>query len=505
MWNGLTKELQTTLEQILPILTSKLAEAISKIERLLAPKKSQIPVSKSQPPQQHGVQRIKYALSKESLDNAMQDVAKSQEAFDATWHLIIFMTSNPRIDAELSNYNGGSDSGPLGSTQSLRRALQDIADTTEYTKNLKKEELPRNTIKDIPFSLAKFAQHKGRLYVLDPAPCIVQGNVDQLSLDVRNLARKFLHSDPLQFGLLKGDGFIKGRDPDNPANVMFTFVFNAIPGNSEPRSLRDLMMSGAADHSLSDRLEIANDLAKAVSFVHTFGFVHKNICPENILLSTGNASSLGHSYLVGFGAFRNAEGHSWRQGDDAWERNLYRHPHRQGLIPDQHYIMQHDIYSLGVCLLEVGLWESFVHYSSPRLCGPSPAFSATLAASGAASNKDCFVLVTQTVLPRRMGTKYSKIVETCLTCLDTGNTDFGDESEFRDADGVLVAVRYIEKVSIFVRLPHTSGFTYIHRCSLSCPRLLFSLDLEDCEHTDCSTTADHGRTKNTWNSLNTCR
>ena len=25
--------------------------------------------------------------------------------------------------------------------------------------------------------------------------------------------------------------------------------------------------------------------------------------------------------------------------------------------------MQHDIYSLGVCLLEIGLWESFVEYS----------------------------------------------------------------------------------------------------------------------------------------------
>jgi hypothetical protein len=45
-----------------------------------------------------------------------------------------------------------------------------------------------------------------------------------------------------------------------------------------------------------------------------------------------------------------------------------------------------------------------------------------------------------------MGDKYTDIVVTCLTCLDESNTDFGDDSEFEDADGVLIGVRYIEKV-----------------------------------------------------------
>jgi hypothetical protein len=31
--------------------------------------------------------------------------------------------------------------------------------------------------------------------------------------------------------------------------------------------------------------------------------------------------------------------------------------------------MQHDIYSLGVCLLEVGLWKSFIEYPEPD-CTP---------------------------------------------------------------------------------------------------------------------------------------
>lgn len=46
-----------------------------------------------------------------------------------------------------------------------------------------------------------------------------------------------------------------------------------------------------------------------------------------------------------------------------------------------------------------------------------------------------------------MGTIYSEVVVTCLTCLDPENADFGNEDEFQDEDGILVGVRYIEKVS----------------------------------------------------------
>ena len=37
-----------------------------------------------------------------------------------------------------------------------------------------------------------------------------------------------------------------------------------------------------------------------------------------------------------------------------------------------------------------------------------------------------------------MGQRYADIVESCLTCLDKTNPDFGNEKEFMDEDGVLV-------------------------------------------------------------------
>lgn len=46
------------------------------------------------------------------------------------------------------------------------------------------------------------------------------------------------------------------------------------------------------------------------------------------------------------------------RGEISWLKDIYRHPYRQGLQPQERYNIGHDIYSLGVCLLEIGLWES---------------------------------------------------------------------------------------------------------------------------------------------------
>ena len=473
VWHALNDELKATQEQILYELGSKLAIASSKIEGLLISRNSQIPIATNRPHEQYSVKRFKYALLKDSLDNAIQDLDKWQKLFDPSWFLILMMSSS-HIDTELMTPSGATVPPVISSVQSLRKALQGITDPSE---KITKPRLEDAIIRDIAFATAKIAQRSGssRLYVLDPAPCIVSGNADQLTNNVRNLARRFLYSEPFNFGLLEGYGVTREQDPRNPSNITFTFVFKIPKDAPEPESLRSVMLRADVNHSLSDRLEIANNLAKAVSFVHTFGFVHKNICPENVLVFANNAASLGQAYLVGFGAFRNAEGHTWRRGDNAWEKNIYRHPHRQGLVPDEHFLMQHDIYSLGVCLLEIGLWTTFVCYNGSGKGEPSPALSEGLVVSGATSNKDCFVFLARAVLPRRMGSRYARVVETCLTCLDIDNVDFGDESEFRDTDGVLVAVRYIEKVSHLKIVCAVRNFTELHRYFSSCPALPYNM------------------------------
>ncbi|KAF7505138.1 hypothetical protein GJ744_001204 [Endocarpon pusillum] len=121
-------------------------------------------------------------------------------------------------------------------------------------------------------------------------------------------------------------------------------------------------MTGSSRHALNDRLDIAKQLASSVLFIHTSHFVHKNIRPEAVLVFPSATPALGSSYLVGFEKFRPQASQTYKMGDLKWDRNLYRHARRQGVNREEDFKMQHDIYSLGVCLLEVGLWTSFVLY-----------------------------------------------------------------------------------------------------------------------------------------------
>jgi serine/threonine protein kinase len=191
--------------------------------------------------------------------------------------------------------------------------------------------------------------------------------------------------------------------------------------------------------------------------VHVYGFVHKGIRPETVLIFQDNISKLAASFLLGFEKFRPAQpGRTLKASDSVWERNLYRHPWRQGLRLEDEYVMQHDIYSLGVCLLEIGVWRTPVVYNetdTDNEDGPKP-FSLIPLLNNSQENefrkaimlKDSLVAIAQRELPSRMGDKYTEIVISCLTCLDDSNPDFSDESEFKDEDDVIIGVRYIEKI-----------------------------------------------------------
>lgn len=175
----------------------------------------------------------------------------------------------------------------------------------------------------------------------------------------------------------------------------------------------------------------------SINYVHVLDFVHKNVRPETVLIFQSNTrpSQFGLLFLLGFRAFRMADSKTQRLGSSAWEEDIYQHPDRQGNNPNADYIMQHDIYSLGVCLLEIGLWESFVSNENHTHLSVDNGLL-----------KDQYISLAKEKLPIRMGEKYTRVVVNCLSCIDTTNKDFGDESEFEDNDGILIGVKYIEKV-----------------------------------------------------------
>jgi len=434
--------------QTLKVLQDKLEVTVSTLESLV--KKGEAPsLSQNQSQPLVRAKRAKYALLEARLNKAIDDLETWQGIFDPSWYLII-KAAIPQIDEELARYTGSPASVVILPSFSLRNILRSPSqDMTPIWLN--EEGITNLSIADIPFSSAKLAQRSdgSKGWILESILCPAPVNPTEFTKKIRDLARKLSLADPVTFGLLNCKGVVKQVDGAVPS---FTFVFRMPNGLSEPASLRSMLLLGDSYHSLSDRFVIASQLAKSVCYIHAFGFVHKNVRPENILMLKGFGMPTGHAYLVGFEHFRAAEGNTSRLGDSAWERNLYRHPRRQGEKPEQDYVMQHDIYSLGICLLELGLWQSFVKYDT---AGTSPCPSSALGLSIGSPEfldpsllKDYLLSMARSALPRRMGTKYAQVVETCLTCLDPDNTDFGNEEEFHDADGILVGVRYIEKVGV---------------------------------------------------------
>lgn len=292
----------------------------------------------------------------------------------------------------------------------------------------------------------------GTTYILDNLGFVDYNDYTITKLNIRDLAKRLQHVEPQTFGLLSCKGFVE-ESPDPGGGITeasFRMVFRTPPNLSHPKSL---LINMGKPSSFSQRFSIARGLARSVTYVHVFGLVHKHIRPENILLFENKDREELSIFLLGFEGFRREEGRTKRLGDETIEKNLYRHPSRQGTSPENDFIMQHDIYNLGVCLLEIGLWESFVHYDSndenatlsnlfefpPRISKEETMqFLLT-------SSKDYFLQLARVSLREYMGTKYSEVVETCLTCLDPGNSNFGDPREFEDEDGIRVGVRYIER------------------------------------------------------------
>jgi hypothetical protein len=404
--------------------------------------------------QEVDVHRFKYAIMKEKIDKTIEDLKEWQHLFDPSWFLIMKIAGSSQIDAELKSHRKRSEihyEDPISPAQSIRTAL--IADDEGSSRlRFPTEFLQSLNLLEIPFCSAKIGRRpdNGQSLIVETIEPLLGANVSDLKRDVRDLARKLSGPNVVEFGLLSCKGHVSPRKSDstNPGPYELSIIFRMPTSDSEPRTLRSCLLGMNYTDSLSDRFNLANELARAVHSVHLFGFVHKNIRPETVLLLGNDDSSIGSVFLIGFDSFRMASGKTLRKGEASWERCLYQHPDRIGTVSSQDYIMQHDIYSLGVCLLELGLWQSLVFYENDESISDDGNLTraSILGSSQGLLFQEQLLFLARGELKRRMGTKYSDVVVTCLTCLDPGNVDFGEEGEFQDEDGIEVGVRYIEKV-----------------------------------------------------------
>lgn len=117
-------------------------------------------------------------------------------------------------------------------------------------------------------------------------------------------------------------------------------------------------MKRSSRPTLGERFRMAYSLAKALEGWHAIDWVHQGISGRNTVIFTSDSGKLDYAgpYMQGFDFARpNVSPSNGRYVDDV-EANVYRHPDRQGLCRQGHKKV-HDIYALGVVLLEIGLWQ----------------------------------------------------------------------------------------------------------------------------------------------------
>ncbi|CAI7573887.1 unnamed protein product [Penicillium glandicola] len=431
VWGSLSEnhqDYQDLQSRIVLVLQRKLEAAVLQVSRLetRAARSGSGPLSKRK--------AAKYALQvKESLEEAIQGLQVWQKEFDPTWYLVLRVVDNTTIDSELVECPGTEN---LSVARQVRDSLMPEPQRATSVF-LSESKLKSATRSDIRHSTSQLIEIAGSgTFILDSADCSSRKDASTFAKHVRHLVARLQQVDANSFHLLKCHGVVRTKDPNTKQILSFDFIFNIPTGCSQPRSLRGHLLC-QEDYTLGDKMNLAKQLAMSINYIHVLDFVHKNVRPETVLIFQGNgqSSQLGPLFLLGFKAFRMADSKTLRLGNSAWEENIYQHPDRQGIKPDADYIMQHDIYSLGVCLLEIGLWESFVDSESHTHLSMENGLL-----------KDQYTALAKEKLPIRMGEKYTQVVVNCLSCIDTTNEDFGDESEFEDNDGILIGVKYIEKI-----------------------------------------------------------
>lgn len=228
---------------------------------------------------------------------------------------------------------------------------------------------------DIPHSRLKVpdASAPRKDFVVEYRRYTRTDDIEYLNSVVRYSAEILAAADPCTMHVLCCEGYVH-----RPDVRQFQTILNFPPGLGSPRTLRDLLSDSdpATEPSLTVRVQLCKQIATAALYIHTASLVHKAIQPQAILLlrkldSDGSLvkeaskpvkiAPLGIPFLTGFGQSRQEKPDTYsslRENTD-WEQDLYSHPTRQGQ-PTNKYTMAHDIYSVGVILLEIGLWRSFV-------------------------------------------------------------------------------------------------------------------------------------------------
>ena len=140
----------------------------------------------------------------------------------------------------------------------------------------------------------------------------------------------------------------------------FIFGFPETAHRSVPISLNALIATDSirSQLSLPDRFLMAQTITRTLAAFHSANWVHKSIRSQSVVLFSKpddeRSRMIKSPYLVNFEYSRQEKANTVLASIDNLEQSLYCHPQRNP--PAYPFTKIHDIYALGVVLLEIGLW-----------------------------------------------------------------------------------------------------------------------------------------------------
>jgi serine/threonine protein kinase len=286
----------------------------------------------------------------------------------------------------------------------------------------------------------------------------------QPDIDVPHLASRLYVANPNVMHILPCEGYFL-RENTSEKRYELYFRIPSFLGSMTPKTLRHVLMHPESQGKygpsldLNQRLRLAKELAAAVLYVHSGGIVHKSIRPDTVLVFLKHEKqdkygsfpySIGPSFLAGFDMFRSekARDDSARTEDAAPVKTLYRHPDRWSSADVAAFTMRHDIYSLGVLLIEVGFWQSLVEELGDESHAPHflSGLHSLMVARNASRVRSWLLRLAQVSLPRAMGREYSQVVLSCLTGVESWLPNTIQAGPGSQIDTPNIASAYLEAV-----------------------------------------------------------
>ncbi|CAI7641394.1 unnamed protein product [Penicillium palitans] len=239
-------------------------------------------------------------------------------------------------------------------------------------------------------------------------------------------------------GLLPCLGYLPIADDGYPS-----LIYRLPPGTtgSSICTLHDYILN-CPKPALGDRFTMALSLAETVLDIHSSCWVHKGIWSRGILFMPMLGRTL--LYLVGWSTARprsqemsdqsmgSKENSNVNKGQEnrvprQLEIELYRHPERYG-TKTAGFSAKHDIYSVGIVLLEIALWTTM----SKQFAGPIAKAKERGALPPVNIVADALSKLSRNVqVAQEMGEEYARLIRRCL------ETDFEVEKQDETESGLL--------------------------------------------------------------------